>query len=89
MSALRIGIYRSLQWLKHKVTGDGNGAATRYKYSHGFAEKITWRDPLRGSLQPTDKEAADERAIGGLRDTAASLARLTATADFGTKQIKF
>ena len=36
-------------------------------------------------MQPTDKEAADERAIGGLRDTASSVSRLTHTAEFGLK----
>ena len=36
-------------------------------------------------MQPTDKEAADELAIGGLRDAAASVSRLTQTAEFGLK----
>ena len=82
VNAMRIGIHNNLQWLKRKVTGESTSSATRFKYSHGFAEKIVWRDPLRGALQPTDKEAADDRAIGGLRDTAASVARLTKTAEF-------
>ena len=85
VNAMRIGVHNNLQWLKRKVTGDSTTPNTRFKYSHGFAEKIVWRDPLRGALQPTDKESADERAIGGLRDTAASVSRLTKTAAFGQK----
>ena len=85
VAAIRIGIYNNVRWLKGKVTVDAPQALTRFRYSHGFAEKIVWRDPLRGALVPTDKEAADELAIGGLRDTAASVARLTQTAEFGGK----
>jgi len=80
---MRIAVYNSLQWMKRKGVGEAPASNTRFKYSHGFAEKIVWRDPLRGVIQPTEKEAADEIAIGGLRDTAASVSRLTATAEFG------
>ena len=42
-------------------------------------------DPLRGILTPTDKEAADALAIGGLRDAADSVGRLHMVAAFGRK----
>ena len=81
VAALRIGIYNN-----GAATERGAGSTTpasRFCYSHGFAERIVWRDPLRGALTPTEKEAADELAIGGLRDTAAAVGRLSKTADFG------
>ena len=43
------------------------------------------RDPLRGAMQPTDKEQADVMAIGGLRNTADSLNRLTYVAEYGVE----
>ena len=36
-------------------------------------------------MGPTDKEIADDMAIGGLRNTAASVSRLTYSASFGLK----
>ena len=50
-----------------------------------FKEQISWLEPLRGTIQPTDKEAADNLAIGGLRNTAASVGRLHMVAAFGRK----
>ena len=50
-----------------------------------FTESVQWRDPLRGAIQPTDKEQADAVAIGGLRDTAESLSRLTYVAEYGAR----
>ena len=64
VAALRIGVYNNLQWMRRKVDAESSKpTTTRFQYSHGFAEKIVWRDPLRGALQPTEKEAADELAI--------------------------
>ena len=48
-----------------------------------FSERITWLEPLRGSVQPTDKEAADAHAIGGLRNAAESVSRLHLVSEFG------
>ena len=55
------------------------------KARFSFTEKIQWRDPLRGVVGPTDMELADERAIGGLRNTAESVGRLSYSAAFGSK----
>ena len=85
VTAMRIAVYKNLQWAKRKLTGEEPRKDCRFKYSHGFAEKILWRDPLRGEIQATTKEEADDLAIGGLRDTAASVARLSNTAAFGRK----
>ena len=78
----------SERWFRRPWPYDQTGAVLtsmpKLKYSHGFSEKIVWLDPLRGRLQPTDKEAADALAIGGLRDAAASLEKLTYSASFGT-----
>lgn len=51
----------------------------RYSYS----EKVQWMTPLRGPVAPTAKEEADALAIGGLRNTADSVSRLTYSAEFG------
>ena len=59
------------------------GIAPKLCYSNGFVEKIEWRDPLRGPIDLTDKEKADALAIGGMRDAAASLEKLTYSAEFG------
>ena len=48
-----------------------------------FKESIDWRNPLRGALQPTEKEAADFKAIGGLRNTSESLSRLSFVSAYG------
>ena len=50
-----------------------------------FKEKLHWRDPLKGLLEPTAKDKADEAAIGGLRNTAESVGRLSFTAAHGAK----
>ena len=50
-----------------------------------FKESVHWRDPLRGAIQPTEKEQADARAIGGLRNTSESLGKLSFTANYGIK----
>jgi hypothetical protein len=49
------------------------------------AEKVTWTRRLRGDVGPTDKEAAGDLGIGGMKDTAASVARLTYSQQFGAK----
>ena len=41
------------------------------------AEAVNWTRRLRGNVLPTDKQAADDLAIGGMKDTAASVARLS------------
>ena len=48
-------------------------------------EKVQWQQQLRGIVGPTDKEIADDMAIGGLRNTAASVSRLTYFVSFGLK----
>ena len=52
---------------------------------HPFREIIDWKNPLRGieNTGPTAKEKADHIAIGGLRNSAATLTRLTYSAQFG------
>ena len=55
----------------------------KLRYSHGFSESIVWLDLHRGRVEPTDKESADAPAIGGLRDAAASLDKLTFSAACG------
>jgi len=47
-----------------------------------FKEKVHWRDPLKGALEPTDKDKADAAAIGGLRNTSESLGKLSFTAAY-------
>lgn len=49
----------------------------------GIKEKLRWHNPLRGVLLPTDKEQADALAIGWLRNSADSVARLAFTVTFG------
>ena len=51
--------------------------------TQGIKEKFVGSNPLRGVLLPTDKEQADALAIGGLRNSADSVARLSFTAAFG------
>ena len=34
-----------------------------------FKDKLQWRDPLKGLLDPTYKDKADDASIGGLRNT--------------------
>ena len=53
------------------------------KARFSFTAKILRRDPLRGALTPTDKELADEQAIGGLRNIAQNLSRLSYSTSFG------
>ena len=53
----------------------------RVRYSS--SEKITWREPMRGTIPLTDKEIADQQAIGGLRNAADSVGRLHLVAAFG------
>ena len=50
-----------------------------------FKESVYWRDPLRGAIQPTEKEQADAMAIGGLRNTSESIGRLSYTVDYGAQ----
>ena len=50
-----------------------------------FREKLQWRDPLKGTMEPTEKDKADEAAIGGLRNTVNSVNRLSFTAAYGAK----
>ena len=52
---------------------------------HPFRERIHWKNPLRGieNTGPTEKEKADHIAIAGLRNSAATLTRLTYSAQFG------
>ena len=58
---------------------------TAAKAAQIFREKLQWRDPLKGIMEPTDKDKADEAAIGGLRNTVNSVNRLSFTAAFGSK----
>ena len=77
----------SERWFRRPWPYDQSGAVLtsmpKLRYSHGFSEKVVWLDPLRGRWEPTDKEAADALAIGGLRDAAASLDKLTFSAACG------
>ena len=41
---------------------DDEAVLTKCRYS--FPERITWTEPLRGKIEPTEKEAADALAIG-------------------------
>ena len=50
-----------------------------------FSEHIIWTEPLRGTIPLTDKEIADNFAIGGLRNTADSVNRLHIVRNFGSK----
>jgi len=53
--------------------------------SFGFKEEISWKNQLCGFVPPTEKEQADKMAIGGLRDAATSVGKLSAVATFGRK----
>ena len=48
-----------------------------------FSEDITWRNRLSGHVTPTEKGEADRLSIGGLRDAAASVGRLSSVASIG------
>ena len=50
-----------------------------------FKESVHWRDPLRGAVEPTDKDKADAIAIDGLRNTSESLGKLSFTSAYGIK----
>ena len=50
-----------------------------------FKETLQWRDPLKGLLEPTDKDKADDASIGGLRNTSDALSKLSFTAAYGLK----
>ena len=56
-------------------------AMKRMRYS--FSEKVTFTQPLRGTIPLTDKEIADRMAIGGLRNAPDSVSRLHTVAAFG------
>ena len=49
---------------------------------YSFSEKVQWMNPLRGTVGPTEQERVDAMAIGGLRNTADSVCRLTFSAKF-------
>ncbi len=48
-----------------------------------FSESIAWRHRLRGTVEPDEKEKADNLAIGGLRDAAKAVSRLHTVQEFG------
>ena len=48
-----------------------------------FSETLSWLEPRSGSIPLTDKEIADDLAIGGLRNAPAAVARLHAVSTFG------
>ena len=50
-----------------------------------FRESVHWRDPLRGAMEPTEKEQADAKEIGGLRNSSESFCRLSFTSAYGCK----
>ena len=50
-----------------------------------FSERVIWRTPLRGLLQPDDKDVADSLAVGGLYNAAESVSKLTFLAAFGLR----
>ena len=50
-----------------------------------FKETLQWRDPLKGLMEPTDKDKADDASIGGLRNTVEALTKLSFTAAYGLK----
>ena len=58
---------------------------TQKRIRYGFAEQVTFTEPLRGTIPLTEKEVADSLAIGGLRNTAASVGRLHMVTQFGAK----
>ena len=62
---------------------DPEAILKRCRYS--FSERIVWTEPLRGRIDPTDKEKQDALAIGGLRNAADSVSRLHTVAAFGKK----
>ena len=50
-----------------------------------FAERVQWSQRVRGAVAMTEKEEADRRAIGGLRDASDSVSRLHMVASFGRR----
>ena len=46
---------------------------------------LQWRAPLKGLLEPTDKDKPDDTSIGGLRNTSDALSKLSFTAPYGLK----
>ena len=46
-------------------------------------ERVQWQQQLRSISGPPEKEIADDVAIGGLRNTAETVSRLSYSAEFG------
>ena len=55
------------------------------KAHSAFKETLQWRDPLKGLVEPTDKDKADDASIGGLRNTSDAISKLSFTAAYGVK----
>ena len=53
--------------------------------SFKFEEWVQWSQRVRGAVAMTEKEEADRRAIGGLRDASDSVGRMHMVAAFGHK----
>ena len=61
--------------LHNRVLGTSSPTEPPTKRAHvNHAEAVTWTRRSRGHVGPTDKQAADDLAIGGMKDTVASVA---------------
>ena len=83
---------RSCSWeataelLHDRVPGSSSSTEPSNKRVHvNHSEAVTWTKRLRGHVGPADKQAADDLAIGSMKDTAALVARLSYSQQFGAK----
>ena len=84
ISKLRIAMAVPSPIDEQKNEPEAEASANRLKAARfGLSEKISWKNRLCGYVPPTEKEEADRLAIGGLRDVAASVGRLSTVAAFG------
>lgn len=68
---------------EHSDTTTAGAAQAKLKRCRfSFSEQIIWTEPLCGAIPLTEKEIADNIAIGGLRNTAESVGRLHMVAQF-------
>ena len=54
-----------------------------------FKDKLQWRDPLKGMLEPTDKDKADAASIGGLRNKSEALESIPSPQHMASSSAKF
>ena len=86
LSALRPDVFTVADKTKRRAPPTMEDTQSKLKRCRfRFTEQIIWTEPLRGTTPLTEKEIANNLAIGGLRNTADSVSRLHVVRDFGAK----